>query len=139
MPEAHDPQYDKWKREFERFEINKESILIGHSCGGGFLVRWLSENSVKIDKLVLVAPWLDPNKEKAADFFNFKIDKTLAQKINKIHMFVSEDDSDDILKSVNFIKKDITEVIIHELKAKGHFTFNSMKTNEFSELLEIIK
>lgn len=32
------------------------------SCGAGFLLRWLSENSVRIAKLILVIPWLDPNK-----------------------------------------------------------------------------
>jgi hypothetical protein len=41
---SYDPQYPIWKREFERFEVTSETILVGHSCGGGFLVRWLSEN-----------------------------------------------------------------------------------------------
>jgi len=38
------PSYDVWKKEFERFDITPDTILIGHSCGGGFLIRWLSEN-----------------------------------------------------------------------------------------------
>ena len=59
MPEAHKPDYDKWKKEFEKFDVNSETILVGHSCGGGFLIRWLSENKIKIKKLILVAPWLD--------------------------------------------------------------------------------
>ena len=72
---AHTPIYEKWKREFERFDVNENTILIGHSCGGGFLLRWLSENKIKIDKLILVAPWLDPERSKTTDFFDFEIDK----------------------------------------------------------------
>jgi predicted alpha/beta hydrolase family esterase len=37
------PRYEDWKKEFERFDITPETILVGHSCGGGFLVRYLSE------------------------------------------------------------------------------------------------
>lgn len=47
IPDSYMPDYSVWKREFERFNINSETILIGHSCGGGFLVRWLSENKNK--------------------------------------------------------------------------------------------
>ena len=31
MPHAYSPQYDVWKREFERFDITSETILVGHS------------------------------------------------------------------------------------------------------------
>ncbi len=71
MPEAYKPDYEKWKHEFERFSVDKETILIGHSCGGGFLIRWLSENKVEIDKLILVAPWLDPRNRRTTNFQNY--------------------------------------------------------------------
>ena len=48
IPNAYMPNYTTWKKEFERFDIDSETILVGHSCGGGFLVRWLSENDVKV-------------------------------------------------------------------------------------------
>jgi hypothetical protein len=34
--------YATWLRGVERYEITPETLLVGHSCGGGFLVRWLS-------------------------------------------------------------------------------------------------
>jgi len=62
MPKAYEPEYDAWKEMFERFDTDEETILIGHSCGGGFIVRWLSENKDKrVGKVVLVAPWIDPD------------------------------------------------------------------------------
>ena len=71
MPHAYAPNYSVWKKEFERFDVTPESILVGHSCGGGFLVRWLSENkNIKVGKLILVAPWL--NIEHEMESFNSK-------------------------------------------------------------------
>ena len=52
-PRPWQPRYDIWKKELERFDITHETVLAGHSCGGGFVVRWLSENkNVQIDKVI---------------------------------------------------------------------------------------
>lgn len=138
MPEAYSPDYEKWSKEFARFEVNEESILIGHSCGGGFLLRWLSENEVKIKKLVLVAPWLDPKRRKTTDFFDFKIDQNIKERIGKIHILVSMDDAADILESVDIIKNKLSGINIHEFTNYRHFCLSHMKTDKFPELLNII-
>ena len=64
MPEAHKPDYEKWKKEFDMNIDEDVKILVGHSCGGGFILRWLSENTLTFETVVLVAPWLDPNRVK---------------------------------------------------------------------------
>ncbi len=59
VPLAFDPQYDLWVKEVDRYKITTETILVGHSCGGGFWVRYLSEHpKVHAGKVVLVAPSL---------------------------------------------------------------------------------
>ena len=137
MPDAYIPDYKKWKNEFERFDVNKDTILIGHSCGGGFLIRWLSENKINPKKLILVAPWLDPERRKTKEFFDFNIDKDLSKR-TRIDLFISEDDDKEILDSVEIIKKNIFGVNIHKFKDKGHFTYKDMRTHEFPELLEVV-
>ena len=62
MPVATYPDYGLWKQTLERHPISEDSILIGHSCGGGFLLRYLSENKIRTKRTILVAPWLDPDK-----------------------------------------------------------------------------
>jgi predicted alpha/beta hydrolase family esterase len=42
MPEPYNPVYENWRKVFEQLSPDEETILIGHSCGGGFIVRWLS-------------------------------------------------------------------------------------------------
>lgn len=138
IPDAYKPEYEKWKKEFERFDVGRNTILVGHSCGGGFLIRWLTENKVKADKLILVAPWLDPDRRKTTDFFEFTIDSGIANRANEIHILVSEDDNKEILESVKMIRKVLTKAKLHSFKNMGHFTYEEMKTDKFPELLEII-
>jgi len=57
MPEPWEPKYESFKQEFEKYDVNENTILIGHSCGCAFLVRWLGETKQKVKKLILVAPW----------------------------------------------------------------------------------
>lgn len=138
MPDAYTPDYEKWNREFEKFDINEETILIGHSYGAGFLLRWLSENKVKIKKLILVAPWLDPNRKNTKSFFDFEINKGIEDKAKEIHLLVSKDDDNDILESVSIIKNNISALRVHEFSNLGHFTYKRMKTDKFPNLLEYI-
>lgn len=136
MPEPYDPDYQKWSSVFEQFKLADDTILIGHSCGGGFLVRWLSENNVKVGKVILVAPWLDPLHEHPK-MFDFKI-TDITDKTNEIHVFISSDDDKEMLDTVDILKGSITNLKMHEYTNKGHFIFDHMKTNEFPELLEVI-
>lgn len=113
MPKAYYPEYDVWKKELERFDINDQTILVGHSCGGGFIVRWLSENNVKIQKAVLVAPWTgdDPDRSFDEKFFEFEIDSQLLDKtMDGIVIFNSTNDDPAIGKSVNKLKHAIKNV-----------------------------
>jgi pimeloyl-ACP methyl ester carboxylesterase len=58
-----------WVKEVERFEIGPETILVGHSVGGGFWVKYLSLHpEIKVGKVVLVAPWLNPFNKKEISF-----------------------------------------------------------------------
>lgn len=131
------PDYALWKAEFEKAPIGKETILIGHSCGGGFLLRYLSENaSLEVDKVVLIAPWLDPENKKQNNFFEFTFDPNLLDRANKFLIFVSRDDDADILKSIEIIKHHLVGVSIRYFEDKGHFTFNDLGTEAFPELLD---
>lgn len=138
MPEPYNPNYEKWKETLEQFAVDEDSILIGHSCGGGFLVRYLSENRFKIGKLILVAPWLDPQREETTDFFDFSIDSSLQDRIPEIHILLSNnDDVPGIPESVEIISNALPYARIHTIKNMGHFTYNDMKRFKFPELLSL--
>lgn len=138
MPEPYMPVYEKWRSVFEQFKVDKDTVLIGHSCGGGFLLRWLSENKIRVGRVVLVAPWLDPAHELETSFFDFEIDRSLVERTQGVSVFISSDDDTVILDSVNRIKNLLPGVAMKEFSDRGHFTFGDMKTEKFPELSEIL-
>lgn len=139
MPEAWHPDYEKFKNKFEKCNVNKNTILIGHSCGSAFLVRWLGETKTKVKKLILVAPWKiptkgDPFREK---FYIYPIDTAIKQKIKDIVMFTADNEEADGKQALAMYQEALGGNTI-ELSGRGHFTMSDMGTEEFPELLEEI-
>ncbi len=142
MPAPWIPVYEDFKKEFEKYKVDENTILIGHSCGCAFLVRWLGESKKNIKKLILVAPWKVPWKNGEHDpirekFYIYPIDETIKSRVGEIVMFTSDNEREDGKKSLEIYRKSLGGKII-ELKGKGHYTFKDMGTNEFPELLQEI-
>ena len=140
MPNPWEPDYESFKKEFEKYLVTENTILIGHSCGCAFLVRWLGESKKIIKKLILVAPWKIPkeNNPIREKFYVFPIDETIKSRVGEIIMFTSDNEAEDGKKSLEMYK-DILGGKIIELKGKGHYILKHMGTEEFPELLaEII-
>lgn len=139
VPEAYNIDYTRWKREFERFDVTEETILVGHSCGGGFLVRWLSDNKgKKVNKVVLVAPWINPFKEKKGDLFDFVIDSGLVSRTKGVSIFSSNDDMESVQESITQIIETVQDISVVEFHNYGHFCLKNLGTDAFPELLEHI-
>lgn len=137
MPHAYAPDWKAWVREVERFEVGPETLLVGHSCGGGFWVRYLSERKdLRVGKVVLVAPWTDPDRDHTKGFFEFEIDSELAARTEGVTVFHSANDAGNIHKTVASLRESIRDIGYREFDNYGHFTQKSMGTQEFPELLQ---
>jgi predicted alpha/beta hydrolase family esterase len=137
VPNNWSPDLEAWRKEFERYDVTEETILVGHSCGAGFMLRWLSENpDVRPAKVVLLAPWLNPkNLEETWDFFKFEIDKNLTSRTELVVMY-SDDDMPQILDTVEVIKEALPDALYKELHGRRHFYDDNCM--EIPELLELI-
>lgn len=125
-PFSYMPDYELWKKELERYEIDKETVLVWHSCGWWFLLRYLSENpQVRAKKIILLAPWIDPFNEKKNDFFIFRWDDNLFEN-NDIEVIYSLDDFEAIIVTVKEIKKRYRVNNIREFTDKWHFCYNEI-------------
>jgi len=134
VPESWNPQYDLWRTEFERYDITPETLLVGHSCGGGFLVRWLSEHpDVHADKTVLVAPSLGLDWE-GSDFFEFSIDPKIAERTAGLVIFGSDTDRPAIKEAITTFRNTINGAQYREFPGYRHFCLNDLGTAEFPEL-----
>lgn len=134
------PRYQAWREELERFEIKSDTILVGHSYGGGFLVRYLSEHKdMRVGKVVLVAPWTNPDNYEISDTgdsFNFEIDPDFPSRTDGVTVFVSMDDEPSVIKTVDILESKVRGLQVRKYKDKGHFTLDDLGGPAFPELLE---
>lgn len=127
VPNAWRTDYETWRQTFEQYSISDQTILIGHSCGAGFIVRWLTEHpEVRVHKVVLVAPWVDPagdpGNEETVNFFDFVYDRNLAARIVKgITIINSSNDTNTIQTSVIKLTTEIDSIKLVALENRGHF------------------
>lgn len=140
VPHCYAPDYKTWYKEFERFDITPATILVGHSCGGGFIVRWLSEHpDIPVGKVILVAPWLDPNRDETTDFFEFTIDPDLAARTQGLHIFSSDDDSDGVQKSVRILREAIKTLVTANFTAMATSASRTYTPKHFQSYLRSLQ
>lgn len=142
MPEPWAPDYAAFKAEFEKYPVGEETILIGHSCGTRFLVRWLSETKRRVKKLIMVAPWIDGRGTDGIKkaFYEFPLDSSLPARISEIVIFTSDDEEEDGKRAARVYKEVMPQIKVIELAGRGHYTMSSMGVEAFPELLaEVIR
>ncbi len=140
VPHAFDRNWPVWLKEVERFEIGAETILVGHSTGAGFFVKYLSIHpELRVGKVVLVAPWIDPHARHTKNFFDdFTIDPQLVSRTKGVTIFASDNDKDDIMESEQIIQKALPGAKLRMFSGYGHFCFTDLHRVEFPELLHEI-
>lgn len=127
MPSKNNAKYSEWKIWFEKFLpfIRDNVILVGHSLGGIFLVKYLCENffSQNIQAVFLISA---PYDDDASDYSlaDFVLPKNLDQfkkHSGKIFLYHSKDDP--VVNFGDFEKyaKALPNAIQRIFTDKGHF------------------
>jgi hypothetical protein len=138
IPNSYKSYYNDWENHFKIYPTNAETVLIGHSAGAGFFLKWLSKNPQHIKKLVMVAPFMDP-KNIYADFLQCTLLDNLEKYINEIHIFYStDDDIEGVKETVDILLDKYPSIKLHKFTDKLHFCLNDMGTDVFPELLKAI-
>jgi predicted alpha/beta hydrolase family esterase len=137
MPNKQNAKYEEWKIWFERIApfLHDGVIFVGHSLGGLFFAKYLSENiySKKIGSIFLVAaPYNDT--EGCGNFQLREDPKKVWSQCQNIHIFQSEDDPLVSMGEAEKYKKAWPEAKMHLFTDRGHFN-----QEDFPELVEEIK
>lgn len=137
MPRPFFPDYELWKKELEKQTVDTDSGLAGHSAGTELILRWLSENDhVTVERVALVAPYRD-EAGKYGNFSDYSLDSSLAERIGRLTIFSSRDDSDAIQRNAHRLAEAVPGTHLIELDGYGHFMIgNNMTGPEFPELYE---
>ena len=140
MPNPSNAKYNEWKIIFNKISklLEKNVILIGHSLGAIFLIKYLSENKFpkKILATLLISPPHDDDgmEESLGDFILPKSLKKLNNQGGKIFIYQSKDDPVVPYSHLEKYKKALPNAIIREFKNREHF--NQPK---FPELIKDIR
>jgi predicted alpha/beta hydrolase family esterase len=140
MPNSKNARYPEWKLWFEKLIplLNDEIILVGHSLGGIFLAKYLSENKIskRVIQLNLVAPPYDTEviKDSLADFALEEKVSNITEQVDSVIIYQSKDDQAVAYEDALKYKEDMPEAELIVFEDRGHFL-----QEEFPELVENIK
>lgn len=141
MPNKTNAQYSEWKIYFEKIldALDENLVLIGHSLGGIFLVKYFSENAVgkKIKKIfILGAPFNNEGmtKEPLFSFVRQGSLNELKNQCNKLYFYHSKDDFAVPFEHIEKYEKELPKAIFRKFKDRNHFL-----QEEIPELVQDIK
>ena len=140
MPNKQNAKFVEWKIWFEKLipHIQDNAIFVGHSLGGIFLAKYLSENTFpkKIKATLLVAAPFDAGDSEytLADFILPDNLSLFEKQGGVISLYQSKDDPAVPFVDLDKYKKALSSAKTIIFEDKGHFT-----GNEFPEIISDIK
>ncbi len=143
MPNGTNARYKEWKIWFENITkvLNDKVALIGHSLGGIFLAKYLSENTFPkriIATILIAAPFDDTEgADKKVSLVDFTLPSSLAKfavQCDKIYLLHSKDDPIVPVEQLEKYKNALPDAEAIVFKDREHFNQET-----FPEIIDIIK
>lgn len=140
MPNGTNAKYEEWKIWFERCSdfMTDGVILIGHSLGGIFLAKYLSENDFpkRITATILVAaPYDDTSTVESLNDFSLPASlEQLGKQGGKIYLVHSHDDPVVPLAEAKQYQQVLPDAQVMAFPDRGHFN-----QSEFPELVALLR
>lgn len=139
MPNAQNARYEEWKIWFKKLIplFSDDIILVGHSLGGIFLTKYLSENKfpLHIDATFLVsAPYNTPTHHPFVDFTITAPLERFIKQAGKVTLYHSTDDKVVPYENAERYMRDLPDAILKAFSDRGHFNSES-----FPEMVADIK
>lgn len=131
----------------KEWELNEESIIVGHSSGATLILRILEDlpEGIKINKAILVAGFID--KGEFPQFYKYKVDllKTpfdwnkIKNSCKEFYFIASDNDPYDCgIRHSEIMQEKLDGKLIIR-KGEGHFNLEmGVKYKQFSEILDYI-
>ncbi|MEX2436910.1 MAG: alpha/beta hydrolase [Candidatus Paceibacterota bacterium] len=140
MPNKQNASYEEWRIWFGRTALLLDDgvILVGHSLGGIFLAKYLSENDFPKDisaTFLVSAPYDDKESEYTLADFSLGGDLSkFREQAGKIYLIQSKDDPVVPFEQLSKYKESLPEAETVVFDDKEHFS-----QEEFPEIVELIK
>lgn len=137
MPNSNNAKYKEWKLWFEKLIpfLNNEVILVGHSLGASFLVKYLSQSAFhkKVKGLFLVGAVYDKDDD-GYDLASFKLPEKLNLRTENSFFYHSKNDPVVPFSQLQLFLNKIPEAKSRIFENRKHFN-----QDKFPELIKDIK
>ncbi|MBK8902696.1 MAG: alpha/beta fold hydrolase [Anaerolineaceae bacterium] len=142
MPDESDPDYESWKGQIKKelAGLEGEVILIGHSLGGSFLLKYLAEEKVErtvVGIFLIATPYWGGDGWQYEGYEQITLPEGFASKLPRgapIFLFHSRDDEIVPFAHLALYAEKLPQATVREFDGCGH-QFN----NDLSEVAEDIK
>ena len=139
MPNGQNAKYLEWRIWFEKYIpfMNEEVVLVGHSLGGVFLAKYLSENHFpkKIRATFLVAaPYNEDEGKILPEFAVTGQVLSLAEQAGMLYMYHSKDDPVVNFTEMEKYQKELPGATFRVFNDRGHFNME-----DFPEIVQDIQ
>ena len=136
MPNKTNAQYDEWKLWMDKIIpfLNDDVIMIGHSLGGAFVAKYLSENKFpkKIKGVFLVSAVYDKDSD-GYSLVSFSLPGKLNLQTENIYLHHSKDDPVVPFSTLNKFEKALPQAHSRMFEDRKH-----INQEEFPELVKDI-
>ncbi len=139
MPNTSNAQYSEWKVYFDQVaKVLKDGcILVGHSMGGIFLAKYLSEVQIPFKAaatILVAAPYDDETNESLGDFRLTGISELFHMQAGNVTIIGAKDDP--VIAAEDFMnyQQALPHAQVLEISASDHYI-----RAEFPELVSVIK
>jgi predicted alpha/beta hydrolase family esterase len=140
MPNGFNAVYQEWRIWLERMVpfLHDDLVLVGHSLGGIFLAKYLSENVFpkKIASVILISAPFDADLDEERSLCSFSLPPSLeklSEQVKNIHLIQSKDDPIVPFEQVHKYQTALPNSKLIMFEDRQHFNQES-----FPELVELI-
>ncbi|MEP6596143.1 MAG: alpha/beta hydrolase [Ginsengibacter sp.] len=139
IEKPEEPTYAMWNKmlKTEFTKLKDSVILIGHSLGGSMLLKFLSEEQIKLEitaLFLIAAPWWGKEGWNVDEFVLKKNFVSTLPDIPLISFYHSKNDEIVPYQHLSFYRNLFPSAFIHEVKGKDHAFQKGLP-----ELVEVIK
>ena len=145
LPPIDKMSYQSWAKEFDKYKkyLNKDSVVIGHSTGSIFLVKYLMEKNIKVEKYIGVVSFNKgntnsphPDWEEINKTFFVKDLENFKNYAKERICFYSPTD----IYDYNILNEFATKIEAQKeiIENAGHFTATTGYGEKFEEILKYV-
>ena len=139
MPNSQNARYMEWKIMFDKIVplLEQQVVMIGHSLGGIFLAKYLSENDYPkkiLATFLVAAPFNTSTQHPLVDFIITEKFDRLAEQGGEIYLIHSKDD-----QVVRFHNYENYRQVLPEAKGILFQDRKHFNGRTFPEIIEVIK